>query len=272
MDIVLIIAGVVFAACIVTIAIINSSVKFSRYEICSEKIPESFDGYRITVLSDIHDSFRHTDRIIERIKSTEPDIIMLAGDIHNRERDNGKACDFWRKAVSVAKVYSAEGNHDDHSSEARECLLNCGVVNLTGQKEYLSRNSRTVCISGAPYGEENCCEGESGSYNIWLIHDPSYFDCTDKVPDLMISGHVHGGFLRLPFIGGVFAPGSGASILKRLSPKLMFPKYDMGLYERNGQTLAVSTGYGNSVVHFRLLRPEIMVLTLRKGQKAEKHR
>lgn len=70
---------------------------------------------------------------------------------------------------------------------------------------------------------------------------------------MVLSGHIHGGAIRLPFIGGVFSPN-----------KTLFPEYDSGIYEKKDVILHVSRGLGTSVEHIRVFnRPEIAILTLK---------
>ena len=88
----------------------------------------------------------------------------------------------------------------------------------------------------------------------------------DGTPDLLISGHVHGGILRLPFIGAVFAPGNGAPLYKRFGPRYFFPKYSRGLYQKGTKTLAVTQGLGFAILPIRLIPPEIMIIQLKSGK------
>jgi predicted MPP superfamily phosphohydrolase len=71
--------------------------------------------------------------------------------------------------------------------------------------------------------------------------------------DLILSGHAHGGQVRLPFIGGLVAPNQG-----------LFPKYSQGLYERKNTKMVVSRGLGNSIIPLRVNnRPELVIITLK---------
>ena len=98
---------------------------------------------------------------------------------------------------------------------------------------------------------------QKNSYNIVLSHRPEQFDAyVSCKADLVFTGHVHGGQFRLPFIGGLYAPGQG-----------LFPKYDAGIFESDITKMIVSRGIGNSAFPFRLFnRPEIVVVTLKKAE------
>ena len=90
-------------------------------------------------------------------------------------------------------------------------------------------------------------------YNILLAHNPLYFKEYAKFNvDLILSGHVHGGMIRLPFIGGLLSP-----------ERKFFPKYSSGVYESNNKKLIVSRGMGHSNPGIRMFNmPEILSITL----------
>ncbi|SHH94836.1 metallophosphoesterase [Clostridium grantii] len=92
--------------------------------------------------------------------------------------------------------------------------------------------------------------------NILLVHNPKYFEkYSNWGADLIFSGHVHGGIIRLPYLGGLLSPD-----------RRFFPKYDNGVYENNGNKMIVSRGLGNSHLNLRINnKPELIVVTLKKG-------
>ncbi len=89
---------------------------------------------------------------------------------------------------------------------------------------------------------------------ILLAHRPEYFETyVENGVDMVFSGHAHGGQVRIPFVGGLVAPGQG-----------FLPTYTAGAYNENATTMFVSRGLGNSTVPFRILNlPEIVVVELR---------
>ena len=91
------------------------------------------------------------------------------------------------------------------------------------------------------------------TYTVLLSHRPELFDVyVANNVDLVLTGHAHGGQIRLPFIGGLVAPGQG-----------LFPKYDAGLFERDDTQMIVSRGLGNSIFPVRINnRPHLVVITL----------
>ena len=95
---------------------------------------------------------------------------------------------------------------------------------------------------------------EEAGFTVLLSHRPELFDAyVEKNVDLALSGHSHGGQIRLPFLGGLIAPHQG-----------LFPKYDGGLYTKDDTNMVVSRGVGNSLFPFRVNnRPEIVLVELR---------
>ena len=94
----------------------------------------------------------------------------------------------------------------------------------------------------------------SDAFTVLLSHRPEFFDLyVQQGFPLVLSGHAHGGQIRLPFLGGILAPGQG-----------FFPEYDSGLYTDETTSMVVSRGLGNSVFPFRLNNPpEIIIITLK---------
>ena len=91
-------------------------------------------------------------------------------------------------------------------------------------------------------------------YNILLSHTPFYFEDYEKWgADLILAGHVHGGIIRLPYVGGLLSPN-----------RHFFPKYDLGKYNKNNSTMIVTKGLGGSKVLVRInCKPEIVKITLK---------
>ena len=92
---------------------------------------------------------------------------------------------------------------------------------------------------------------------LMLSHRPEYLELYDQYEiDVCLSGHAHGGQFRIPFVGGVYAPGQG-----------FLPKYTVGVYETEDIALYVGTGIGNSVIPVRVFNPpEILTIILEYGK------
>ena len=90
---------------------------------------------------------------------------------------------------------------------------------------------------------------DKGRYNVLLSHRPEAFHLyTQTGFDLVLTGHAHGGQVRIPFVGGIIAPDQG-----------FFPEYDSGSFKGNGTTMIVSRGVGNSILPIRINNPSELV-------------
>ena len=149
--------------------------------------------------------------------------------------------------------------------DLKKSLTDLGVTVLEDEKTELEREGQTITLIGLndPSFHENgsaalesalqtLIEGEDG-YTVLLSHRPELFDTYARCgADLVFTGHAHGGQFRLPFIGGLVAPGQG-----------LFPEFDSGLYTEGTTNMLVSRGIGNSIIPIRFNnRPEIIIVEL----------
>ena len=256
----------------------NTALITNKITITSDKIPQSFSGYRIVQISDFHNSEFGNDnvKLIEKIKEAQPDIIVFTGDLVDSHHTNiDIATAFAEKAAEAAPCYFVAGNHEaridkDKYNQLISELAEAGVIILENQSVALVKNNESITLSGVNdpdfhsdwlLGDEVSVMDsalaelmeETDGYTVLLSHRPEFFDTyvSHKV-DLVLSGHAHGGQFRLPFVGGAVAPGQG-----------LFPKYDAGLYSEENTNMIVSRGIGNSIIPFRVNnRPEIVVVEL----------
>lgn len=250
----------------------NKSLQTSNYTISDPQIPESFSGFRIAHISDLHNAEFGKDnrRLIKRIQEMNPDIIVLTGDlVDSRHPDIPIALSFAKQVVTIAPTYYVPGNHEGRLDDPEDFLADLketGVTLLLDESVLLHRGEDAILLTGLKDPtlrvdqSENAMRkalneqiSETELYTVVLSHNPEYMPVyTDCQADLVLSGHLHGGQFRLPFIGGVYAPGQG-----------FFPKYDAGLYEEDNTKMIISRGLGNSAFPFRLNnRPEIILITL----------
>lgn len=98
--------------------------------------------------------------------------------------------------------------------------------------------------------------GDDSHLNVLLSHRPELIYAYEEAGmDLVLSGHAHGGQVRLPFMGGLIAPNQG-----------IFPKYTSGIHNVGDTSMVISRGLGNSIIPFRIFnRPELVVVILRSG-------
>ena len=240
---------------------------------------EKTSYHRFVHLSDLHCLLhgRDNERLIRMIDEAKPEFIVISGDLvtkhlRNDSRKVLSALGLLKELAGRYPVYYAPGNHEIRLYDYegfKEILSETGVIYLDNKKIDLPDN---ISIYGlelpiewfrgkkelksddvAEYlGEKSL---DRSKYNILLAHDPCRFDAyAEWGADLTLSGHLHGGILRLPLLGGVISP-----YMK------LFPKYDAGLYEKNGHIMIVSRGLGTHHIRLRWFnRPEIISISLRK--------
>ncbi len=245
------------------------------FQIKSENIPSAFNGFRIVQVSDLHNATfgKNNAKLLEMIKASEPDIIAVTGDVIDSRRTNTAiATDFLKEALSIAPVYYVTGNHEFRIAQSESFIgeiKNLGVTVLENESLTLTEGTDIISLCGIAdptfvadylFGDEAFVVAhhleelqKNNSFTLLLSHRPEFFDLYAEYGfDLVLSGHAHGGQFRMPFVGGFIAPGQG-----------LFPEYDSGLYEKDGTSMIVSRGLGNSIIPLRLLnRPEIITVVL----------
>ncbi|NCC15642.1 MAG: metallophosphoesterase [Clostridia bacterium] len=238
----------------------------------TKNVPEGFDGYKILQVSDLQNKTfgKNQARLLRKIQTATPDIIVITGDLIDRNRtDLDAAMEFVKGAVTIAPVYYVSGNHEHQSGcfdELLEKLTDTGVIVLENGKSIIERNGDSLEIIGLgdkrvnPYYAQVLATLLKGAdkdrFKILLSHRPELFETyVENGVHLAFTGHAHGGQIRLPFIGGIFAPNQG-----------FFPTYTSGIYEKENTAMVVSRGLGNSTFPFRIFnRPELVMVTLEYG-------
>ena len=254
----------------------NTALELNKHAIKSSKIPREFDGFKIAQISDLHNAQMGdaNEKLLAMIKEADPDIIAITGDmIDSRRVDIQVALDFAKEAIKIAPCYYVNGNHELRVleyEELKEGLEDLGVIILENAKATITKEDESLTIiglsdpsleSGYIYTEEgevlnlylNKLSKRDDNYKILLSHRPEYFELYFEAGmDLVLSGHAHGGQIRLPFVGGVIAPHQG-----------FFPEYDGGLYIKEETNMIVSRGIGNSLFPLRFNnRPEVVLIEL----------
>ena len=246
-------------------------IQLSRYELSFADLPESFDGCRIVHISDLHGmSFgRDNRRLAELIRRQQPDIIAYTGDIAGAEGDLSAVEPLLKELEGLCPAYYVNGNHEwaDGCVEEIEALMErYGVRCLSNEIELLYRGEDSIAIIGAedPNGradmmtpwELSLQAGElySGKFMLWLAHRNDYIKMYPDIgTDLILSGHAHGGIVRLPLVGGLL------NVNRRLGAE-----YESGLYYSGHYIMEVSRGLGNSIPIPRFFnRPELVTIELR---------
>lgn len=256
----------------------NNSIVITEIQYSNSKTPDSFDGYRIVQVSDLHNK-DFQGRLVEKIWETDADIIVITGDLIDRRKSEiNEAIEFVEEIVEIAPVYYVSGNHEQFSEDfdqLKEKLMDLdvelmddhyielfmegdkiGIMGLADPAER-HRDEEYQFIDRSSYVRSkllDLVEGIDTDFNILLSHRPEDFSVYKEMKvDLTFSGHAHGGQIRIPFVGGLVAPNQG-----------FFPKYTEGIYTEGESSMVVSRGLGNSIIPLRVFnRPELLVLTLR---------
>ncbi|MGN0594720.1 MAG: metallophosphoesterase [Hominimerdicola sp.] len=262
----------------------NRQLKVTNCKISCEKLPESFVGKKIMLISDLHKK-RYGDNFNNLINScivAEPDYIFFTGDLYSRsETDMIPKLVLMHRLKKIAPLYYIAGNHEINNMDIFESLCvklkQMGVhvlrnrmeriyigeeyINVYGTqiplKYYNNKDGgyRNLPVLTAEKLEKMLGKTDKDECNFLLSHNPFFFEEYAKWgADVVFSGHCHGGVIRLPLIGGILSP-----------ERKFFPKYTKGIYEirRNNSrsVMALTAGLGK----FRLNNPsEIMICTLEK--------
>ena len=268
------IGAVLLLALIVWVIWADTALEINTYTISSPRLPESFDGFRIAHLSDIHNG--ENEDLLPLLRQTRPDIIVITGDlIDSRDTQVEIALAFIQEAVQIAPCYYVTGNHEVRVPgeywQLKDGMEAAGVIVLENAKTRISLEGQAITVIGVddpsyeteyPIGNSvgvirkhlDMLQSDGDGFTLLLSHRPELFETyVDCGIDLTLSGHTHGGQIRLPFIGGLIAPGQG-----------LFPEYDAGLFEEGNCRMIVSRGIGSSSFPFRFNnRPEIVLIELK---------
>ena len=270
------VAAAVLVALVIWIAWGNTALELNTYTVSSAKLPQSFDGYRIAHVSDLHNAEmgKDNEKLLTILRDADPDMIAITGDLIDSRSTNVEiALNFIREAVKIAPCYYVTGNHEARVNEYDELksgMEAAGVIVLEDARTEISLEGKTITLIGVndPSYQTDYLFGDSETvmdtkleelhteddvFTILLSHRPDLFDIyADHGMDLILSGHAHGGQFRLPFIGGLVAPNQG-----------LFPEYDAGIYTEGNTKMLVSRGVGNSILPFRINnRPEVILIEL----------
>lgn len=242
-------------------------LQLTEYRVSSDKCPDGFDGFKIIQLSDLHGS-DFGDRLADKVRRQAPDIIALTGDFVTDSGDLDTVRSLVSELVDICDVYFVSGNHEfgaQLADEVRGIMEDAGVTYLGNSAVVIERGGDSIVLAGVedplayadmPSPPELMAELDAqypDSYKILLGHRNYWMEEYPALPvDLILSGHAHGGLIRLPGVGGLIG-----------TDRSLFPDYDGGLYENGRYTMIVSRGLGNSVPIPRLFnRPEIVSIIL----------
>lgn len=246
----------------------------ARYEVPLPVGLEGLDGVKIAQISDVH-SADLEGPLRAALEEAAPDLIVMTGDLVNWEdRDLSRALSLARMAAETAPAFFAPGNHEVDNPcwpELRDGLEEAGVQVLEDRAVLWSLRGEGVNLMGLwdvthdPLGwahaqaalpERVRALRREGALNVLLSHRPSLLEEYGAGgADVVFCGHAHGGQVRLPLAGPVFAPDEG-----------LFPKHTAGVYQAGETRMVVSRGLGNGTPYPRLWNgPELVVVTMKRA-------
>ena len=248
----------------------TNDLTVSRYTYQNKKINGMPGGYKICQISDLHNKVfgKNQSRLLRHITKEQPDLIVITGDIiDDYHTDVPNALKLTNRLTTIAPVYYVTGNHEHHAkpeayTELLEGLERGGVTVLLDEAQKIQLEGGSFYIIGLDDDSRLdktlprlVSELDENAFKILLVHRPELFEAYASTGvDLIFAGHAHGGQIRLPFIGGLYAPGQG-----------FFPKYTCGLYTLGDSTMVVSRGLGNSIPGRVNNRPDLVFVTLEPG-------
>ncbi|MCI8416311.1 MAG: metallophosphoesterase [Lachnospiraceae bacterium] len=265
-----------------------ASFRIKKYQINTKKLPAG-KGLTFVLLADLHNKEYGPEnkRLIAAVKEQKPDGILIAGDMlvgHTAQSFLPAQRLVLALQEQVAPVFYGNGNHEsrmrvqteiygDRYREYMEPLSRAGVQVLSNASTRFEKMGCQVEIHGfeldlSYYQKLGDKELEpvaltealgspgTGIYHILLAHNPVYFrQYAAWGADMTLSGHLHGGVIRIPFLGGVITP-----------QVRLFPKYDRGLFWIGEKALLVSPGLGTHTVNIRIFNPAQLFVIRLEGE------
>lgn len=247
-------------------------LEINRQSITHSLIPRGFDQFKIVQFSDTHLGFQYSieqlKKLIERINQLEPDIVLFTGDLMdqpNKYEKRGDIAPILQKLQAPFGKFAVYGNHDHGGYGTdiyRDIMEDCGFILLQNDsREIKLLDGSVIHICGlddALLGKPNLVQSTNGlpgdTFNILLSHEPDIaIQAASYNVHLQLSGHSHGGQVRIPFVGALYTPPYSDI-------------YHEGLYEIENTVpmlLYVNRGLGTTRLPFRFFsKPEITLFTL----------
>lgn len=282
-----IVAAGVVASAAVCVESVRERKQFhvTHYDLETPKMKEDSGEVTIVFLSDLHDRIygANNDILLRAIADANPDVILIGGDmlIGKRDRLPKSALTFVRKLPKIAPTYYSNGNHEQRMKENtqkygnifsryQKKLLDADVHFLENDSAEFTKNGLRIMLTGlelpmktyekfhhSQVGRAEVAKqvgnASDGYYHILLAHNPAYFDgYKEWGADLVLSGHLHGGIVRIPGWRGCITPQA-----------FLFPKYSGEVTTKDDCTIVVSKGLGTHTINLRLFNyPEVVVLHL----------
>lgn len=248
-------------------------LKLSHFKLASRKVPKSFHNFKILQFSDTHIGFHYDlselERLVEKINDEKADLIVFTGDLidqPNTFEERNKLSSLLKDLHAPYGKFWVFGNHDHggYGTEAvKDIMKQADFTLLKNEYTFIEKNKEKILILGVddlilgrPDLNKALPEDYQGqNLSVLLAHEPDFADLSKDFPiDIQLSGHSHGGQVRLPLIGHLYTP-------------IFAKKYIQGKYAlRNGSFLLyVNPGIGTTRLPLRIFcKPEIYLFTLQR--------
>jgi len=264
----------------------NKDPLITEYTIETEKLGNG-EKYTFVCIADLHEcSFgNENEKLFSAIDRIKPDGIMIPGDLAEAsvKADPGETMYFlFKLRKKYPNIFYSPGNHERKIFERVKYTRQMVVLQRGLERAGVSlmRNTsadinairiygldlnhdyyRRVIKREVPDGMIRCLLGnrDRTKFNIMLAHDPDHFpEYVKWKPDLILSGHVHGGLIRIPKVGGLISPAYR-----------LFPRYDSGMYEKDGVKMIVSRGAGSHTFNIRINNPPEILKIVISGKRED---
>lgn len=257
----------------ITLSALNTDLQVSQYTVESTDLPTQFDNYKIAQISDLHAAVDLN--ILDILAQNKPDAIFFTGDIIDEYTENIKEVfAFLKSCCDISPCFYVTGNHEQWTADweiIAEYISDIGINIIDNRTMGIARGNESIYITGLEdpsfMGQEqaklklNSSIGKlnrNNGYNILLFHRADMLsELSDSGYDIIFSGHLHGGQIRVPLVGGIISP-SGE----------WMPQYTCGKYRLSSDTAAiVSRGLANNISFPRLFnRYQLIFVTLKCGK------
>lgn len=252
----------------------NKSVVLTEYTYTHKEVPKAFKGFKIMLISDLHEA-PFAKQIIGHINRVKPDMIVFGGDMVQLPGNTMKETVKIAQGVSEIPMYAVSGNHETQCGSYKEIikeLWNAKIIPLDNDSVCIERGMDSILLLGVkdPKDDEVSDKKieemrkqmksefpDGPCFSVLLMHRAGlYPEIKDTGVDLILSGDMHGGIIRLPFVGGLLGKQRTG----------FFPEYEYGfIKEGDSAGMIVSGGCDLNPKKKRYFNPpEVVLVTLER--------
>ena len=253
----------------------NKTVSLTEYTFTHQEVPKAFAGYKIMLISDLHEA-PFAEQIIGHIHRQEPDIIVFTGDMVQLPDNTIKETVKIAKEIHDIPMYAVSGNHErlcgSYDNIIKE-LWGAGITPLDNDSVCIEKGRDSILLLGVKDPKDDVVSNEKVEkmcrqiksefpdgpcFSVLLMHRADLYPAVkDTGVDLILSGHLHGGIIRLPFIGGIIGHEEQG----------FFPKYTYGfVQEGDSAGMIVSGGCDKNPDKRRFFNPPEVVMVTLEGE------